>query len=168
MADISIQLLILLDPRNNHICYDEKIDLQIFRRCSNTQECRDHISNQSDRDKHLFLPDFEMELAKRPYPGLSDTFIYLYCHSDSSIDLCKKELKERALNRIFTVDELPYYLYGAGIELLHKLLKKPPEELNERQRHELALMAKQKLIQLDMLFDQYMDEKLSKETVDLR
>jgi hypothetical protein len=168
MADINIQLLILLDPRNSHSCYEAKINRRIFKRCKNSQECRAHIVNQVDRDKHLFLPDFETELAEHASHGVSDTHVYLYCHSEDSADLIQSEWPRCALNRIFTIEELPFYLCHAGIELLHKLLRKPPSELNERERDELVQMAKQQLTELGQLYDQYMSEQLSTEVVDQR
>ncbi len=119
------------------------IDPRIFRHCSNGQECRDHISSQADSskwNKHLFLPDFETELGEHAIPGLSDTLFYLYCHGQHSVDLNKQKFQKRALNRIFTVDDLPFYLYGAGIELLHKLLRNKPNGINEREYDDLVLI----------------------------
>jgi hypothetical protein len=167
MADINIQLLILLDPRNSHSCYEAKINRQIFKRCNNSQDCRVHIVDQLDRDKHLFLPDFETELAEHASYGVSDTLVYLYCHSQESADSTRSKFPRRALNRILTVDELPFYLYSAGIELLHKLLKNPPQ-LNEREHDELVQMAKQYLTELEQLFDQYRIEQMSTDVVDQR
>jgi hypothetical protein len=166
MPGVSIQLLVLLDPNDSHSLYE--IDVQIFTRCNSSQACRDHIGKQVDENKYLFLPDFETELAKHAVPGVSDTIIHVYCNGQQSHDSIKEELKARALNKIFTVDELPYYLYQAGIELLYKLMRKPPKELNERERHELVLISKQLLTKLDTLFEQYRIDKLGQDVVDLR
>ncbi|UJR07189.1 hypothetical protein I4U23_011477 [Adineta vaga] len=166
MADIGIQLLILLDPQNTHIGYDTIINLRIFKRLQNNQECRGHITNQIDKDKHLFLPHFDTELAEGPLPGLSDTFVYIYYDNEESVQSIKKNLVGRAINRLFPVDELPNYLHGAAIELLQKLIKKPPTELNEQERDELIDMAKQHLNELAQLFDQYMIDQLGVDVVE--
>lgn len=166
MPGVSLQLLILFDPRDNHRDYETQIDLRIFKRCNNSQECRNHIVNQADRDKHLFLPDFETELAEGPLPGLSDTHINVYCHGQQLIDSNDEKFGGRVLNRIFAVDELPYYLYNAGIEVLHRLLRRPPTELNENEHDELVLIAKQQLTRLRDLFDQYMITQLGQQALD--
>lgn len=167
MAVVSVQLLILLDPQYSHRHYETQIDLRIFKRCNNSQECRTHLVNQEDIDKHLFLPDFETEIAEGPLPGLSNVHIYVYCHGQQLIDPNDERFRGRILNRIFAVNELPFYLYHAGIEVSFKLLTKPPSGLSESGRDELAVTAKQQLTELRDLFDQYMTTQLGQQALDL-
>ena len=166
MASVSLQLLILLDPQNNHCHYETQIDLRIFKRCNNSQECRGHIVSQADSDKHLFLPDFETELAEGPLPGLSDTHVNVYCHDQRQFDSNDKKFRGRVFNRIFAVDELPYHLHSAGIEVLYKLLRRPPTGLNESEHDELVSTARQQLTELKKVFYQYEITQLGQQALD--
>jgi hypothetical protein len=152
-------MLIFQDPNDNYGWYDHRFDRQIFIRFTDYLLFLGYIETNLPnfhRQIHLFLPDFQLQLVDTFRPQFNGTLKYIYCHDRTSVDLITNQYGRRADHKIFTTDELEFYLCQVTTEMLFLLSKQAPDGSDDRDQ--LATKAMQ---QLDVLY--YLLKQLKKD-----
>ncbi|CAF1165891.1 unnamed protein product [Rotaria sp. Silwood1] len=167
MALARARVLTFFDPGDKYEWYDNRFDKRIFIRCIDSHHCRNHICDhiKQDLDVHFFFPDTQLALIMGWQPEYIDTYKYIYCRDQTSINEIKQTYRKRFAQQIFLADELEFQIGHVQVALLHSLAKNMPEE--SPQRDEIASKAIEQLECLKHMLKQLKTDQLSEEPVEL-
>ncbi|CAF1353694.1 unnamed protein product [Rotaria sp. Silwood1] len=167
MTASSTTVLTLFDPDDNHEWCDTRFSKRIFTRFIDSHLCRNHISthvvNQA-MNVHFFFPDTQLELIMHWSPEHSDTYKYIYCRDQTSINEIRTTYGRHIAHKIFSVDDLEFEIRHVQVAQLHALAKQEPEQ--SLWRDEIASNAINELECLSHMLKQMMTDQISEQPVE--
>ncbi|CAF3422392.1 unnamed protein product [Rotaria socialis] len=133
MAAVNTNVLVLLDPTDQHQRFEQLYDRQLFSRFTDKDRCILHVmsSLQHVRFIGFFIPHTEHTIVNARITLFKNTIFYIYCTNAANIREMRRRYNYPMFVKIFDVQWLAIYLKHVAIGHLFEHAQRAQYDLDE-------------------------------------
>ncbi|CAF1624511.1 unnamed protein product, partial [Rotaria magnacalcarata] len=133
MAAVNTNVLVLLDPTDQHKRFEQIYDRQLFSRFTDKHRCVLHVmsSLQHVRFIDFFIPHTEHSIVSARITLFKKTIFYIYCTNAENIEEMRRRYNYPMFVKIFDVQWLATYLQHAALGYLIEHAQRAQYDLDE-------------------------------------